>query len=117
TLDLIESDPALYERLDTYGRRLAEGIRAIFARRRLPYAVAQLGSMVDFAFRPGERARNYDERAQADKRLFAAYYHAMRERDVLIAPSSNELMFLSTEHREQEIDATLEAIDASLAVL
>ena len=117
TLDLIESDPGIYERLDSRARRLAAGMRAIFARRDVPYAVTQLGSMVDFAFRPGPPVRDYDERAQADPRLFAAYYHAMRERGVLLAPSSNELMFLSTEHGEAEIDATLEAIDASFGAL
>jgi glutamate-1-semialdehyde aminotransferase len=41
----------------------------------------------------------------------------MRERGVLLAPSPNELMFLSTEHGPAEIDATLEAIDASFATL
>jgi glutamate-1-semialdehyde aminotransferase len=41
----------------------------------------------------------------------------MRERGVLLAPSSNELMFLSTEHGTREIDLTLEAADASLQSL
>ncbi|MBD5653736.1 MAG: hypothetical protein IAI50_00970 [Candidatus Eremiobacteraeota bacterium] len=41
----------------------------------------------------------------------------MRDRGVLLAPSSNELMFLSTEHGEVEIDATLEAADAAFAEL
>ena len=92
-------------------------IRAIFARRDVPYAVTQLGSMVDFAFRPGPPVRNYDERSQADRTLFAAYYHAMREHGILLAPSPNELMFLSTEHGTPEIDRTLEAIDATFAEL
>jgi glutamate-1-semialdehyde 2,1-aminomutase len=96
---------------------LADGIRSIFARRDVPYAVTQLESMVDFAFRPGPPVRNYDERSQADKARFAAYYHAMRDRGILLAPSPNELMFLSTEHGPAEIDATLEAIDASFATL
>jgi glutamate-1-semialdehyde 2,1-aminomutase len=114
TLDVIESDPELYKRLDARARTLADGLRAIFADRDLPYAVVQHASMVDFAFRPGPPVRNFDERSAADKRAFAAYYHAMRERGVLLAPSSNELMFLSTEHGAREIELTLEAADASL---
>jgi len=113
TLDLIERDPGIYDRLESNGRRLAEGIREIFGRRGVPYAVAHLGSMVDFAFRPGPPVRNYDERSQADNGAFAAYYHAMRERGILLAPSPNELMFLSTEHGGPEIARTLEAIDAT----
>jgi glutamate-1-semialdehyde 2,1-aminomutase len=117
TLDLIERDPGMYDRLDANARRLADGMRAIFLRRGLPYAVTQLGSMVDFAFRPGPPVRNYDERSAADPDLFAAFYHLMRERGVLLAPSPNELMFLSTEHGATELEATLEAADGSLAVL
>jgi glutamate-1-semialdehyde 2,1-aminomutase len=117
TLDLIEDDPGIYGRLDATARRLAGGMRRIFARREIPYAVTQLASMVDFAFRPGPPVRNYDERSEADGILFAAYYHAMRERGILLAPSPNELMFVSTEHGPAEIDLTLEAIDASFDIL
>jgi glutamate-1-semialdehyde 2,1-aminomutase len=117
TLDTIEADPEMYARLDVRARSLADGVRSIFARRGVPYAVTQLESMVDFAFRPGPPVRNYDERARADKTHFAAYYHAMRDRGILLAPSPNELMFLSTEHGTAEIEATLEAIDASFVAL
>ncbi|GAC1308697.1 MAG: hypothetical protein NVSMB21_14340 [Vulcanimicrobiaceae bacterium] len=92
-------------------------MRAIFRARDLPYAVSQLASMVDFAFRAGGPVRNYEERCEADGAAFAAYYHAMRARGVLLAPSPNELMFLSTEHGERELDRTLAAIDDSLAEL
>ena len=116
-LDLIEADPSLYARLDARGQRLASGLRDIFAARSIPYAVTQLGSMVDFAFRAGPAVRNYEERRQADGVAFAAYYHAMRARGVLLAPSPNELMFLSTEHGEREVDATLEAVDGAFTEL
>ncbi len=117
TLDLIESDPDIYARLDARAKALASGLRSIFAARSLPYAVVQHASMVDFAFRPGPPVRNFEERSQSDRTAFAAYYHAMRERGVLLAPSPNELMFLSTEHGDREIAVTLDAADASLAEL
>ncbi len=41
----------------------------------------------------------------------------MRERGVLLAPSPNELMFLSSEHGPHEIALTLEALDATFASL
>ncbi|GAC1541051.1 MAG: glutamate-1-semialdehyde 2,1-aminomutase [Vulcanimicrobiaceae bacterium] len=117
TLDLVERTPHLYAVLDERAARLAAGMREIFVRRGVPFAVSQLASMVDFAFRPGPPVRDYDERRQADGAAFAAYYHAMRARGILLAPSPNELMFLSTEHGEREIDATLAACDASFAEL
>ncbi len=117
TLDLIESDPDLYAKLDARAQKLAAGLREMFFELGLPYAVVQHASMVDFAFRPGPPVRNFDERSAADKRAFAAYYHAMRDRGVLLAPSPNELMFLSTEHRDREVDLTLEAAYGALGDL
>jgi glutamate-1-semialdehyde 2,1-aminomutase len=117
TLDLIEGDATLYERLRATALQLADGMRGIFSARALPYEVVQHESMVDFAFRAGRAARNDEERREADPASFAAYYHAMRERGVLLAPSPNELMFVSTEHGGREVDVTLEAIDASLCEL
>jgi glutamate-1-semialdehyde 2,1-aminomutase len=83
----------------------------------LPYAVSQRGSMVDFKFRPGPPVRNYDEARAANGAAFARYYHAMRARGVLLAPSQNELMFLSTAHGECEIDATIRAAEGALGEL
>ena len=114
TLDLIERDSQILPKLAATAERLAAGIRAIFAARGLRYAVVQLESMVDFAFRPGPPVRNADERREASAPAFAAYYHAMRARGVLLAPSPNELMFVSTEHGLPEIDKTLEAVDAAI---
>jgi len=116
-LDLIESDPEMYERLDARARDLASGLRAALAELGLPYAVSQLGSMVDFKFRPGPPARNFDEAKENDTRAFAAYYHAMRERGVLLAPSPNELMFLSTGHGAREVERTLSAVREALGSL
>ena len=116
-LNLIEADPELYGRVAGHASDLARGLRSIFAARGIPFAVSQYESMVDFAFRAGPPVRNYDERAQASRSAFAAYYHAMRERGILLAPSPNELMFLSTEHGAREIDVTLSACDAAFGEL
>jgi glutamate-1-semialdehyde 2,1-aminomutase len=116
-LDLIEATPGMYDALDANARTLADGMRSIVARHDLPYPVTQYASMVDIKFRSGASPRNYDEAAAVDRDAFAAYYHAMRERGILLAPSSNELMFLSTAHGALEIDLTLTAFDDALSEL
>ncbi|MEO6991398.1 MAG: glutamate-1-semialdehyde 2,1-aminomutase [Candidatus Baltobacteraceae bacterium] len=116
-LDLLERDPAVWARLEAAGQRLADGLRRVLRAYELPYAVSQRGSMVDFKFRPGPPVRNYDEARAANGTAFARYYHAMRARGVLLAPSQNELMFLSTAHGECEIDATIRAAEGALGEL
>jgi glutamate-1-semialdehyde 2,1-aminomutase len=116
-LDLLEAHPECYEQMGLLAKRLANGIRTIFERRDLPYAVVQHESAVDFKFRAGAPNRNYDDALSADSSRYAAYYHAMRQRKILLPPSQNEVMFLSTAHTAGDIDETLVAIDESLEIL
>jgi glutamate-1-semialdehyde 2,1-aminomutase len=109
-LDLLEAHPEYYVQMDVLAKRLADGIRALFAQRDLPYAVVQHESIVDFKFRAGEPNRNYDDARAADRAAYAAYYHAMLERGILLPPSQNEVMFVSTAHTAADIDETVSAI-------
>ena len=117
TLDLLETHPEYYPYMDGLGKRLAEGIREIFTRRGIPYAVVQHESIVDFKFRPGPPNRNYDDALAADKQKYAAYYHEMRKRKILLPPSQNEVMFVSTAHTAADVDETIAAIDETFDVL
>jgi glutamate-1-semialdehyde 2,1-aminomutase len=117
TLDWLESHPECYARMDWRAQRLAGGIRAALRALDLNYSVVQLGSIVDFKFRVGRPTRNYDDAVCADASTFARYYHALRKRGVLLAPSQNEVMFLSTEHSDDDIDETIDAVAQSLREL
>jgi glutamate-1-semialdehyde 2,1-aminomutase len=116
TLDLLEAEPGLLAAVDAAARALAEGMRERLAARGLACVVTQHAGMLDLKFLP-EPPRDYDAAAGLDRRLFAAYYHAMRERGVLLAPSPNELMFLSTVHGPRELELTLAAFDGTLRAL
>ena len=116
-LDLLEAHPEYYTHMDALAKRLAHGIEAIFVQKGLPYAVVQHESIVDFKFRPGPPNRNYDDARAADRAKYSAYYAAMLERGILLPPSQNEVMFVSTAHTEADVDETLDAIDGSLGAL
>jgi glutamate-1-semialdehyde 2,1-aminomutase len=113
-LDLLEAHPEYYVQMRGLATRLTDGIGAIFRERTLPYAVVQHESIVDFKFRAGPPNRNYDDARAADKQKYADYWHAMLDRGVLLPPSQNEVMFVSTAHAIDDIDETLTAIKESL---
>jgi glutamate-1-semialdehyde 2,1-aminomutase len=117
TLDWLEANRACYADMERRAKHLAGGITSVLRGLELDYAVVQLESIVDFKFRSGGPTRDYDDARRCDARAFAAYYHAMRERGVLLAPSQNEVMFLSTQHTAADVDETIEAIAGSLAQL
>jgi glutamate-1-semialdehyde 2,1-aminomutase len=113
-LDLLAAHPEYYGRMERRAKNLAGGVRAILADRGLEYAVVQWESAVDFKFRAGAPSRNYDDARAADRAAYAAYYRAMLARGVLLPPSQNEVMFVSTEHSDDDVNDTLQAIAASL---
>jgi glutamate-1-semialdehyde 2,1-aminomutase len=116
-LDHLERNPSLYTEMERRARMLAEAIRESLRALHLDYAVVQLESIVDFKFRAGPPARSYDDQRRDDQRAYAAFYHAMRERGVLLPPSHNEVMFLSTAHGDGDVALTAETADASLREL
>jgi glutamate-1-semialdehyde 2,1-aminomutase len=113
-LDLLEQNPQYYATMQALAARLADGVRAALARRNLPYAVVQQESVVDFKFRAGPPSANYDDARRADARAYAAYYRAMLERGILLPPSQNEVMFVSTAHTRDDVEETLAALESSL---
>jgi glutamate-1-semialdehyde 2,1-aminomutase len=113
-LDLLEAHPEYYAHMRDLATRLADGIRALFAQRGLPYAVVQHESIVDFKFRAGPPNQNYDDARGADKAKYADYWHAMLAHGVLLPPSQNEVMFVSTAHTREDIDQTISAIREAL---
>ena len=116
-LDTLESEPELLAETQRRARHLAGGVRGALSSLGLDYAVVQLESIVDFKFRSGPPTRSYDDQRADDQRAYAAFYHAMRERGILLPPSHNEVMFLSTAHDDDDVAFTLHAIEASLRAL
>ena len=87
-------DPAIYEELERRGARLEAGLSA-------HGRVARVGAMAT--------------RFAADVDEYAALFRHLLERGVYIAPSQYEAMFLSLAHGDEEIDRTIEAVDAFAA--
>jgi len=116
-LDYVEGNPQLLAATERRARVLADAIRASLRALGLPFPVVQLESIVDFTFRPGPPTRSYDDQRRDDQAAFAAFYHAMRARGVLLAPSHNEVMFLSTAHADADVAFTAQAIDEALREL
>ncbi len=114
TLDLIESHPEYYAEMRVLGRYFAEGLRGLFEQCGLSYSVVQEESVVDFKFRAGSSSANYDDVRRAESSRYAQYYRAMLARGILLPPSQNEVMFLSTAHTAADVKQTLAAVAAAL---
>jgi len=76
--------------------------------------VQRVGSLLTAFFVDGP-VRGFTDVRRSNTEQYAAFFNAMLERGVYLAPSQFEAMFVSLAHAESHIDATLDAADASLA--
>lgn len=108
--------PGFYQALEENAARLAEGLGRIAQRLGEEVTINRVGSMMGMFFTPGP-VRNFEEAKTSDTERFAAYYRAMLEKGIYLAPSQFEAVFLSAAHETADIDTTLAAAEAVMAGL
>lgn len=100
----------------TRAEMLAQGLRALFQRRALPWCVTQVGARAEFQFCP-QAPRNGSEAAAAmDPNLEHALHLALLNRDVLITPFHN-MMLVSPETTDTQVRRLIDALDDVLNLL
>jgi glutamate-1-semialdehyde 2,1-aminomutase len=105
--------PGFYETLERRTARLVSGIESAARRRGVPITVGHAGSMWGLYLTAGP-VRNFDEAKRADTKLFARWHRAALAGGVFLAPSAFEAGFVSSAHTEEDIDVTVERLDAAL---
>ncbi len=108
TLEALQADPDLYDRLDHYTTRLAEGLQQAAAAAGVTVCINHIGSMLTVFFQAGPVA-SYTEAARSDTAAFAVWFQGLLRRGVYWAPSQYESIFISAAHGEPELEATLQA--------
>lgn len=107
--------PGVFAQLGEMTTALASAMQQEAAAAGIPVTTACIGSMWGFFF-SREQIRDYAAaRALVDTRQFSAFFHAMLDQGVYLAPSAFESAFVSTAHDAATLDATRRAMRASLA--
>ena len=99
---LAQLTPEVYAKLEERGARLESGLQVPGG------CVARIGSLLTLFFREAPPS-NFSEAKASDTRAFASFFHQMLNAGILLPPSQFEAWFMSTEHDDGVIDATLEA--------
>ncbi len=103
----------LHDAMTNRTARLVRGLAEIAARRGVPMTVAHAGTMWGFFFR-AEPVRSFADAKTSDVAHFRRFFHAALERGVYLAPSAFEAGFVSSAHGDDEIEQTLDRLDAAL---
>ena len=108
------AEPGTYEALESLAQRLVRGLAERAAAAGVELSTAAVGGMFGFFFHPGP-VGCFEDAKQADEGRFRAFFTAMLEAGVYLAPSPYEAGFVSLAHSETEVDATLAAAEGALA--
>ncbi|RCX16242.1 glutamate-1-semialdehyde 2,1-aminomutase [Fontibacillus phaseoli] len=110
-LEVLKAE-GVYEVMERLTVKLTNGLAESASRHGVPLTINRIrGSFsTHFCDHP---VTNYDEAQDTDGEVFAAFFRAMLNRGVNLAPSKYEAWFLTTAHKEEDIYFTLDAAEAS----
>jgi len=107
TLKLIQR-PGFYEQLMAQTAKLVQGLVAAARAAGASFCGDSVGGMFGLYFADAVPA-NYAQIMATDKARFNAFFHAMLDRGVYLAPSAYEAGFVSAAHDDAVIEATVAA--------
>ncbi|MHB8756007.1 MAG: glutamate-1-semialdehyde 2,1-aminomutase [Candidatus Acidiferrales bacterium] len=105
--------PDFYERLNKKAEKFVDALRRAVRESGIAAQVNSSGSLATLFFSDAP-VRNYADAKKSDTRRFAAFFRAMLQRGILLAPSQFESLFISAAHTEAELNRTLSAASESL---
>ncbi|MFH0980630.1 MAG: glutamate-1-semialdehyde 2,1-aminomutase [Planctomycetota bacterium] len=102
------AEEQVYESLEAAGAKLAEGLRAAAEGAGVSTYHTRVGSMLCTFFTSGP-VTDYASAARCNAKAYAAYFHAMLDGGVYLAPSQFECLFVSLAHTDEQIERTIAA--------
>jgi glutamate-1-semialdehyde 2,1-aminomutase len=115
TLKLIQQ-PGFYDALSAQTRKLTQGLSKAASDAGVAFCADSVGGMFGLYFAktvPG----SYAEVMASDKTKFNAFFHAMLDAGIYLAPAAFEAGFVSAQHDDAVIHATIEAAKQVFAQL
>ena len=114
TLELIAA-PGFHERIGARTAQLVDGLIERARTAGVPLAANRVGGMFGIFFTDAPQVTDYAQATACDQDRFRAFFHAMLELGVYLAPSAYEAGFVSITHEEPQIEATLAAAEEAFA--
>ncbi|MES2024760.1 MAG: glutamate-1-semialdehyde 2,1-aminomutase [Pseudomonadota bacterium] len=115
TLKLIQ-EPGFYEALTAQTAKLVHGFAAAAHDADIAFCANSVGGMFGLYFAP-ELPTSYETMMKCDKTRFNAFFHAMLDAGVYLAPSAFEAGFVSAQHDDAVIETSIKAAHAAFAQL
>lgn len=109
-------DSKAYKQLHDSGEYLRAGIADVLNKLNINYQINGVESMTQVYF-TDKPVYDYTTAQKSDTEGFLKYFHNLLNQGVFIAPSQYECAFISTMHSKEDLDFTINAIEAALKKL
>lgn len=106
----------VYDYLDKLGAVLEKGILEAAAQYNVPITINRLKGALTVFFTT-EKVYNYKQAESTDSEMFGRFFKLLVEQGIMLAPSKYEAWFITIAHTEEDIEATLHAVDQAFATL
>jgi glutamate-1-semialdehyde 2,1-aminomutase len=108
-LEVLKQD-GVYEYLDQLGARLEEGILEAAKKHNTQITINRLKGALTVYF-TNKKVNNYEQAENTDGELFGKFFKLMLNQGINLAPSKYEAWFITIAHTEDDIEATIQAVD------
>ena len=118
-LDALRADGfAAYGRLEAASARLEEGLRGLAAAAGCPVTITRVGSMLGLFFveDDGAEVKDYADATAQSTRRYSAFFGAMLDGGVMLAPAAFECWFVSAAHDDAALEHTFSAAEGAFEV-
>jgi glutamate-1-semialdehyde 2,1-aminomutase len=116
TLELIAM-PGFFDQVGSKVATLVGGVTEAASQAGVALTENHIGGMFGLFFTSQAQVSDFAGSMACDQERFRAFFHAMLERGVYLAPSAFEAGFVSAAHSDEDIAATIEAARASFAAI
>lgn len=106
-LRYLQSHPEVYTQIEARAAALEQGMKQAVEDLQLGCTVTRCGSLLTLFFTPQPmELRSYDDVKQCSTQQYAAFFSALFQKGILIAPSQFEALFIGAAHTDEEIART-----------
>jgi len=116
TLQILQRDPNLYERLSDKTKHLSEMMRAELKQKGIGFQLNQLGSMMSLHFCEQEVV-DFETSSHGNNEMFKKYFHYMLDQGVYLPPSAYESYFLNDALSYSDLDDTAQIFRSFLKTI
>lgn len=109
-LKALNSDEAIFSRLEEKTAYLEKGIREKLTAANLAYTINRRGSMISVHF-DANPVTDFKTAANGDNETFKKFFHGLLKEGVYIAPSAYETWFITDALTYEDLDFTINAIE------